>query len=411
MIIIIIIIIIIISNSGKPLVNFSENNFRVECESATEIENFEKFHSFAIQFWLASLWSFLHMDQTELGFSYCQSRQRLAGASDWIVHGGVPTAASKARRLWYSIDENDGSKVETWHLFHAETQQRCWTEEYWTDHVNKTYTAGLAHQRTTDQVSGYDVTRISASGSSYPTCVITEYSRKVVQLDQGDFRRSNDQFMVHHDQQLASEHALLIRQEGIPTTTADGLEFVQMEEDGFQQMSTMWIRPDQQTHVEQLWLSGSPHTVQIPPRPCAVNPGAMDDVRSQRWKRVWSERASILYKPLSELFILLRPDIAIKYQNRISTSELTICHETNMKASKQFKSSKYNNLNQNLLPEFSRCKLLSNTVEVSSLGFISDISEFSKVNLTEKMPDHVKQLIVTTVISDSYSIYCLRNVS
>ena len=117
------------------------------------------------------------------------------------------------------------------------------------------------------------------------------------------------------------------------------------------------------------------------------------------------------YKPLSELFVSLRPDIAIKSQNRISTLELTICHETNMKASKQFKSSKYNTLYQNLLPEFSECELLNNTVEVSSLGFISDISVFSKVNLTEKMPEHVKRLIITTVISDSYSIYCSRNVS
>ena len=87
------------------------------------------------------------------------------------------------------------------------------------------------------------------------------------------------------------------------------------------------------------------------------------------------------YNPLSELFISLRPDIAIKSQNRISTLELTISHETNMKASKQFKSSKYNTLYQNLLPEFSECELLNNTVEVSSLGFISDISVFSKVNL------------------------------
>ena len=71
-----------------------------------------------------------------------------------------------------------------------------------------------------------------------------------------------------------------------------------------------------------------------------------------------------------------------------------------MKASKQFKSSKYNTLYQNLLPEFSECELLNNTVEVSSLGFISDISVFSKVNLTEKMPEHVKRLIITTVISE-----------
>ena len=60
------------------------------------------------------------------------------------------------------------------------------------------------------------------------------------------------------------ELLLLYRQEGISTTTADGLKFVQMEEDGFQFVSTMWIRPDQQTRVEQLRLSGSSHTVQIP---------------------------------------------------------------------------------------------------------------------------------------------------
>ena len=53
----------------------------------------------------------------------------------------ILTAASKARRLRYSIDENDGSEVATWHSFPAETQQRWWTEEYWTGHVNEEYTA------------------------------------------------------------------------------------------------------------------------------------------------------------------------------------------------------------------------------------------------------------------------------
>ena len=113
--------------------------------------------------------------------------------------------------------------------------------------INKSlhyYYSELAHQRTTDQVSGYDVTRISASRSSYPTCVMTEDSREVVQLDQGGFRRKNDQYVVYHDQQLASGEAVLIRQEGISTTTVDGLKFVQMEEGSLHGLAPPYLADD-----------------------------------------------------------------------------------------------------------------------------------------------------------------------
>ena len=287
----------------------------------------------------------------------------------------------RAQRNSYSCQQS--KEATTFHRW--KWRLRCWdlafvscwntTEmmNWWTGHVNEEYSAGLAHQWTTNQVSGYDVTRISTSGISYPTCVIAEDSREVVQLDQGGFRQKNDQFVVLHDQRLASGKVVLIRQEGIPTTTADGLEFVQMEEDGFQQMSTMWIRPDHQTHIEQMRLPGSSHTIQIPTWPRAINPGAWITSVVKDGSVVFVDLNEPTYNPLSELFISLRLDIAINCQNMISTLELTICHETNMKASKQFKSSKYNTLYQNLSPEFPECELLNNTVEVSSLGFISDI--------------------------------------
>ena len=116
---------------------------------------------------------------------------------------------------------------------------------------------------------------------------------------------------------------------------------------------------------------------------------------------------------LSELFVSLRPDIAIKCQNRISTLELTICHETNINASKQFKRLKIHQFKSELqVPQFSRSNLSTNTVEVSSLGFISDISEFSKANLTEKMPDHVWNNWLSPLSFQIHrSIYCLRNVA
>lgn len=60
------------------------------------------------------------------------------------------------------------------------------------------------------------------------------------------------------------------------------------------------------------------------------------------------------YRPISNVFTSLRPDIVLKHQKSIiSTLELTIlCHdETNAISSKNFKLSKYNNLKHTLEPE------------------------------------------------------------
>src|SRR6218665_3192134 len=104
------------------------------------------------------------------------------------------------------------------------------------------------------------------------------------------------------------------------------------------------------------------------------------------------------------------PDTVIIQKKSISTLELTICHETNATTSKNFKISKYKNLKYNLLPEYATYNLAHYTVEVTSLGFISDISDFCSLNLvTDKMPVHVEQALFRSVISSSYSIYCSRN--
>ena len=50
------------------------------------------------------------------------------------------------------------------------------------------------------------------------------------------------------------------------------------------------------------------------------------------------------YNQLSSLFNSLRPDIAILGQNSIDKLELTICHEMNLEKSKQYKATKYVNL-------------------------------------------------------------------
>ena len=49
-------------------------------------------------------------------------------------------------------------------------------------------------------------------------------------------------------------------------------------------------------------------------------------------------------KPITDLFLQFRPDIAIKHFSQIDILELTVCHESNLTSSRQYKQSKYQNL-------------------------------------------------------------------
>ena len=115
------------------------------------------------------------------------------------------------------------------------------------------------------------------------------------------------------------------------------------------------------------------------------------------------------FQPLSNVFDSLRPDIAIMTQSSIITLELTICHESNISSSKDYKINKYKNLETHLLPSVSHCSLSRFTIEITPLGFISDISKFLKCTNLEKWSVETIKMIRQTVISESYKIYCSRN--
>jgi Reverse transcriptase (RNA-dependent DNA polymerase)/zinc-binding in reverse transcriptase len=113
--------------------------------------------------------------------------------------------------------------------------------------------------------------------------------------------------------------------------------------------------------------------------------------------------------PISDLFQNCRPDIAICIQNEIVVLELTVCHETNLAKSRDYKMVKYSDLSDLCSASVSQSKVLLSTCEVSTLGFISDISKFCKACHIPKFPADVKKSIIKSVISNSYSIYCNRN--
>ena len=111
---------------------------------------------------------------------------------------------------------------------------------------------------------------------------------------------------------------------------------------------------------------------------------------------------------IADIFTSLRPDIVVKHRKRISTLELTICHETNVIASRTYKQKKYKDLSRNLRPEFASLKISNYTIEITSLGIISDIGDLCGENLiVDQIPEYIRQLLV--ISGSSYSIYCLRN--
>ena len=111
----------------------------------------------------------------------------------------------------------------------------------------------------------------------------------------------------------------------------------------------------------------------------------------------------------SAVFQNLRPDIAIVNSGVIVTGELTVCHETNMKNSKDFKGKKYSRLADDLLPAFRSCQLIKNTIEISALGFISDISKFTLKTVNKTLPTEIANSLTSVAISSSFSIYKNRN--
>ena len=114
-------------------------------------------------------------------------------------------------------------------------------------------------------------------------------------------------------------------------------------------------------------------------------------------------------KNTCDIFNNFRPDIAIVDSSSIKTLELTVCHETNLQASEQYKQGKYTALSK-AGSTLAQDKVISNyTLEVSTLGFISSIYEFLSANKLPKLPATLKHDVIHSVLNNTFIIYCNRN--
>ena len=115
--------------------------------------------------------------------------------------------------------------------------------------------------------------------------------------------------------------------------------------------------------------------------------------------------------PVCDLFNNFRPDIAICDKDSIHVLELTVCHETNMISSNNYKQEKYKVLPHCGTTLASNRQIYPHFVEVSTLGFISDMTLFTKAIKIPILPKTVKYKIITTVLINSFTVYCHRNQS
>jgi hypothetical protein len=114
-------------------------------------------------------------------------------------------------------------------------------------------------------------------------------------------------------------------------------------------------------------------------------------------------------KPIVDLFNSIRPDLAIKWGNTIAVLELTVCHETNLINSKVFKENKYKNIADQMSSIITHCSIKCFTVEISCLGFVSDVSGFCKFCSLSELNVNVKRQLIYSVLHDSFDIYAKRN--
>ena len=114
--------------------------------------------------------------------------------------------------------------------------------------------------------------------------------------------------------------------------------------------------------------------------------------------------------PVCDLFINYRPDIAVMKGKEFHTWELTVCPETNMVKSREYKENKYRLLDKATTSQSGGRKTFTHTIEVSTLGFVSNMLDFTK-SLKLALPITLKKSIILTVLKSSFKIYCERNQS
>ena len=113
-------------------------------------------------------------------------------------------------------------------------------------------------------------------------------------------------------------------------------------------------------------------------------------------------------RQVCDLFKGFRPDLAIVSPTTIVVGELTICHETNLQRSRDYKLHKYSNLDAAKTNEFKKHAVRVHTIEVSTLGFVVVEPDFCKQVGVPGFDTSLIKDLGKSAIESSRSIFCHR---
>ena len=91
---------------------------------------------------------------------------------------------------------------------------------------------------------------------------------------------------------------------------------------------------------------------------------------------IYSDLHSVHTRHVSDLFTSFKPDLALRDRQRVGVLELTVCHETNLIASRNFKLNKYSNLSRYRTLVIKDIPVTVATWETTTLGFTALESKF-----------------------------------
>jgi hypothetical protein len=114
-------------------------------------------------------------------------------------------------------------------------------------------------------------------------------------------------------------------------------------------------------------------------------------------------------KNVCDLFKNSKPDLALKTSNKVGLLELTVCHETNLIASRNYKLNKYRNIADDRAVIIEQASISLSTCEVSTLGFTVLDPKFLSDWGLPLLDKTLLNAITKSAIMSSFNIYCNRN--
>ena len=124
---------------------------------------------------------------------------------------------------------------------------------------------------------------------------------------------------------------------------------------------------------------------------------------------IFADLRNSKFKQCSDLFSGLRPDLAFVKGDTVHVLELTVCHETNLVSSRNYKLDKYKSLANHKSNLIEQHRIIVSTCELSVLGFLSiDPAVLLFLNI-DKFDSVFRDALTRSAIQSSFDIYLSRN--